>query len=141
MAAEATAIHLLKAGDHVISGDDVYGGTYRLFQDVMTNFGLEFTFLRMDSRERIEQAIKPNTRMLWLETPSNPILNTVDPEMVDDIDPMHNLLTVLRNILYTRCLLTRLTSVIYLLVFLRHERLVEIYPIAYSINLEQIVHN
>jgi cystathionine gamma-lyase/cystathionine beta-lyase len=52
MAAEATAIHLLKAGDHIISGDDVYGGTYRLFQDIMTNFGLEFTFLRMDSRKR-----------------------------------------------------------------------------------------
>ncbi len=97
MAAEATVIHLLKAGDHVISGDDVYGGTYRLFQDVMPNFGLEFTFLRMDDRQRIEQAIKPNTRMLWLETPSNPLLNIVDIEMVVDIAKKHNLLTVIDN--------------------------------------------
>src|SRR4030042_1264660 len=70
MAAEATVMHLLKAGDHVISGDDIYGGTYRLFQEVMCNFGLELTFLRMNSRQALEQAIKPNTRMLWLEAPS-----------------------------------------------------------------------
>ena len=80
MAAETTVMHLLKAGDHIISGDDVYGGTYRLFQNVMRNFGLEFTFLRMDSRRRLEEAIKPNTRMLWLETPSNPLLNITDLE-------------------------------------------------------------
>ena len=97
MAAEATAIHLLKAGDHVISGDDVYGGTYRLFQDLMRDFGLEFTFLRLDDRERIEQAIQPNTRMLWLETPSNPLLNIVDIEVVVDIAKRHKLLTVIDN--------------------------------------------
>ncbi len=97
MAAEATVIHLLKAGDHIISGDDVYGGTYRLFQDVMRNFGLEFTFLRMDSREKIESAIKPNTKMLWLETPSNPLLNIIDLEMMVDIAKKHNLMTVIDN--------------------------------------------
>ncbi len=97
MAAEATVMHLLKTGDHVISVDDVYGGTYRLFQNVMRDFGLEFTFLRMDNRERIEEAIKPNTRMLWLETPSNPLLNIVDIEMVVDIARKHNLMTVMDN--------------------------------------------
>ena len=97
MAAETTVMHLLKTGDHVISGDDVYGGTYRLFRDVMNAFGLEFTFLRMDNRERIEEAIKPNTRMLWLETPSNPLLNIVDIEMVTDIAKKHKLLTVIDN--------------------------------------------
>jgi len=97
MAAETTAMHLLKAGDHVISGDDVYGGTYRLFQDVMHNFGLEFTFLRMDSRQKIEDAIKPNTRMLWLETPSNPLLNITDIEMAADVAKKHDLLTVIDN--------------------------------------------
>ncbi|OGO19284.1 MAG: cystathionine gamma-synthase [Chloroflexi bacterium RBG_16_50_9] len=97
MAAETTVMHLLKAGDHIISGDDVYGGTYRLFQNVMRNFGLEFTFLRMDSRQRIEEAIKPNTRMLWLETPSNPLLNIIDIELVVDIARKHNLLTVIDN--------------------------------------------
>jgi cystathionine gamma-lyase/cystathionine beta-lyase len=97
MAAETTVIHLLKAGDHVISGDDIYGGTYRLFHNVMRDFGLEFTFLRLDNRERIEEAIKPNTRMLWLETPSNPLLNIVDVEMMADIAKKHNILTVIDN--------------------------------------------
>ena len=97
MAAEATVIHLLKAGDHVICGDDVYGGTYRLFQSVMRDFGLEFTFLRMNSRQAIEAAIRPNTRMLWLETPSNPLLNIVDIEMAVDIAKRHRLLTVIDN--------------------------------------------
>ena len=97
MAAEATVIHLLKSGDHVIADDDIYGGTYRLFQNVMQDFGLECTFLRMDNRERIEDAIKPNTKMLWLETPSNPLLNIVDIEMAVDIAKKHNLMTVMDN--------------------------------------------
>ncbi len=97
MAAEATVIHLLKAGDHIIAGDDIYGGTYRLFQNVMRNFGLEFTFLRMDNREKIEDAIKPNTRMLWLESPSNPLLNITDIEMAGDIAKKHGLLTAIDN--------------------------------------------
>jgi cystathionine gamma-lyase/cystathionine beta-lyase len=97
MAAEATAIHLLKAGDHVISGDDVYGGTFRLFQNVMTEFGLEFTFLRMNNRKKIEEAIRPNTKMLWLETPSNPLLNIIDLEMTVDIAKKHKLMTVIDN--------------------------------------------
>jgi len=97
MAAEATVVHLLKAGDHVISGDDVYGGTYRLFQDVMPDLGLEFNFLRMNNRQAIERTIRPNTRMIWLETPSNPLLNITDVEMVVDIARKHNILTVIDN--------------------------------------------
>lgn len=97
MAAETTVIHLLKAGDHVVSGDDIYGGTYRLFQNVMRDFGLEFTFVRMNSRKAMEEAIRPNTRMLWLETPSNPLLNIVDVEMAVDIAKEHNLMTVIDN--------------------------------------------
>jgi len=97
MAAETTVMHLLKAGDHIVSADDIYGGTYRLFKDVMPTFGLEFTFVRMDDRKSIEEAIKPSTRMLWLETPSNPLLNIVDIQMVVDIARKHNLLTVADN--------------------------------------------
>jgi cystathionine gamma-lyase/cystathionine beta-lyase len=97
MAAETTVIHLLNAGDHVVTGDDIYGGTYRLFQDVMTRFGVEFTFVRMDSRRNIEAAIRPNTRLLWLETPSNPLLNIVDLEMAVDVAKKHNLLTAIDN--------------------------------------------
>jgi cystathionine beta-lyase/cystathionine gamma-synthase len=105
MAAETTVMHLLKTGDHVISGDDIYGGTYRLFQDVMTDFGLEFTFLRMDTSKSIEEAIRPNTRMLWIETPSNPLLNVVDLDMVVDMGRRHNLLTVIDNTFATPCFL------------------------------------
>ena len=97
MAAETTVVHLLKAGDHVISGDDVYGGTYRLFQNVMSDLGLEFTFLRTNDRKAIERAIKPNTRMIWIETPSNPLLNITDLEMVVDVAREHNILTAIDN--------------------------------------------
>lgn len=97
MAAETTVIHLLKQGDHVVSGDDIYGGTYRLFDKVMTSFGLDFTYVRMDSAPAIERALRPNTRMLWLETPSNPLLNLVDVAMVAAVARKHGLLTVADN--------------------------------------------
>jgi len=99
MAAETTVMHLLKQGDHVISQEDLYGGTYRLFENVMRNFGIEFTFVRMDSKDEIEAAIKPNTRMIWIETISNPLLNIVDMGMVADIAKRHGLLTVADNTL------------------------------------------
>jgi cystathionine beta-lyase/cystathionine gamma-synthase len=105
MAAESTVLHLLEAGDHIISGDDVYGGTYRLFQNVMPKFGIGCTFLRLDSRKRIEEAIRPNTKMLWLETPSNPLLNIIDLEIVVDVARKHGLLTVMDNTFATPYLL------------------------------------
>jgi len=97
MAAETTVVHLLKSGDHIISADDVYGGTYRLFQDIMTELGLEVTFLRMNNRQAIERAVKPNTSMIWMETPSNPLLNITDVKMVADIAKKHRILTVIDN--------------------------------------------
>jgi len=105
MAAEATVIHLLKAGDHVISQDDVYGGTYRLFDEVMTRFGLEFTFLKMDDRDKIVAAIRPNTKMIWIETLSNPLLKVVDVDMIAGIARANNLITVADNTLPTPYLL------------------------------------
>ena len=97
LAAEAVVIHLLKAGDHVLAVEDIYGGTYRLLQDVMTRFGLEFTFIKMNSPEAIEKAIRPNTRMIWLETPSNPLLHIVDLEMAAAVAKKHNLISVMDN--------------------------------------------
>jgi cystathionine gamma-lyase/cystathionine beta-lyase len=105
MAAETTVACLLQKGDHVICGDDVYGGTYRLFQEVMTRFGLECSFVRMDGRHRIEDAVKPNTRMLWIETPSNPLLNIVDLEMAVGMARKHHLITVVDNTFATPCFL------------------------------------
>jgi cystathionine gamma-lyase/cystathionine beta-lyase len=99
MAAETTVMHLLKQGDHVISQEDLYGGTYRLFENVMKNFGIEFTFVRMGDKYEIEAAIRPNTRMIWIETISNPLLNIVDIGMVADIAKRHGLLTVADNTL------------------------------------------
>ncbi|MFH1647998.1 MAG: PLP-dependent aspartate aminotransferase family protein [Chloroflexota bacterium] len=97
MAAETTVLHLLKAGDHVISGDDVYGGTFRLLENVMRPFGVETTFMRLNDRRKIEAAIRPNTRMIWLETPSNPLLNITDVEIVADVAKKHRLLTAIDN--------------------------------------------
>jgi cystathionine gamma-lyase/cystathionine beta-lyase len=105
MAAETTVIHLLKAGDHIICGDDVYGGTYRLFADVMAKMNIEFTFVRMDNSRPIEEAVRSNTKMLWLETPSNPLLNIVDVEMAVDIAHKYKLLSVLDNTFATPYLL------------------------------------
>jgi len=105
MAAEATVMHLLKQGDHVISQEDLYGGTYRLFESVMRKFGVEFTFLRMDDRDELEAAIKPNTRMIWLETVSNPLLSVVDIDMISGIARNHGILTVADNTLPTPYLL------------------------------------
>lgn len=97
MAAITSVIHLLKAGDHVIVCDDCYGGTYRLFNEIMTKFGLEFTFLRLDDEEKIQDAIKPNTELIWTETPSNPLLNITDLEMISKIAKEHDILTVTDN--------------------------------------------
>ena len=97
MAAVTTAIHLLKAGDHIISCDDLYGGSHRLFSEIMTKFGLEFTFMRLDDEEKIQEAIKPNTKMIWIETPSNPLLNITDLEMVSRIAKDNEILTAADN--------------------------------------------
>ncbi len=97
MAAVTTAIHLLSEGDHVISCDDLYGGSHRLFAQIMTRFGIDFTFTRLDNEEKIQDAIKHNTKMIWVETPSNPLLNITDLELVSKIAKENDLLTVADN--------------------------------------------
>lgn len=97
MAATTTVMSLLEKGSHVISGDDIYGGSYRLFEGVMKRFGIEFTFVRMDDRRKIQEAIRPNTKMIWLESPSNPLLNIIDLEMVADIAKKNNITTAIDN--------------------------------------------
>ena len=71
MAATSTILELLDAGDHVIASDDLYGGTYRLMEDVRRTSSLDFSFVDFSSTENILKEIKSNTKMLWLETPSN----------------------------------------------------------------------
>src|SRR6185369_8536538 len=77
--AATTALLLtLKSGDHVLVGDDVYGGTFRIFDKVMKQFGLEATFMDMSDPAKVREALRPNTRLIWLETPSNPMLKIFD---------------------------------------------------------------
>ena len=79
LAAEATAcLSLLKKGDHVVSGDDVYGGTYRLFEKVFKKWGLEITYADSKSPASFKKAMRRNTRLIWAETPTNPLLNITD---------------------------------------------------------------
>lgn len=78
MAAITTLLLHLKKGDHVVVADDVYGGTYRLFERVFTNFGLEFSFVDLTDPAATRAAFRPNTRLVWIETPTNPLLKIVD---------------------------------------------------------------
>jgi cystathionine gamma-synthase/cystathionine gamma-lyase len=78
VAATSAVINLLSAGDHVVVGDDLYGGTYRLFSKVYARYGLEFTYVDMSDLAAVRAAIKPNTKLFWLETPTNPLLKLVD---------------------------------------------------------------
>ncbi|MCA9402108.1 MAG: PLP-dependent transferase, partial [Candidatus Omnitrophica bacterium] len=71
MAAVTAIAFYLKPGDHVITGDDIYGGTYRLFDKVLRDMGIEFTFLNMRDLGAYKKAFKENTKMVWIETPSN----------------------------------------------------------------------
>ena len=78
MAATDAVVRLLKAGDHVVASDDLYGGTYRLFTQVFARFGMEFSFVDLANPEAVEGAISPATRMIWIETPTNPLMKVVD---------------------------------------------------------------
>ena len=78
MAATATVLMLLQKGDHVIAGDDSYGGTHRLFEQVLRNYGLQFSYVDGRDPEKVEKAVRKNTRMIWVETPTNPLMKIVD---------------------------------------------------------------
>jgi cystathionine gamma-lyase len=78
VAATAAVLNALSAGDHAVVTDDLYGGTYRLFSHVLARYGLEFTYVDMTDLDAVTAAIKPNTKMLWVETPTNPMLKLVD---------------------------------------------------------------
>jgi cystathionine beta-lyase/cystathionine gamma-synthase len=77
-AAMTTLLHTLRAGDHVIACDDVYGGTFRILDKVMRPLGIETTWLDLTDMRRLEPALTPNTKMVWLETPTNPLLKLLD---------------------------------------------------------------
>ena len=78
MAATAAVLNLLSSGDHAIVTDDLYGGTYRLFAKVLTRYGLDFSFVDMSDLDAVRAAVRPNTKLFWIETPTNPLLKLVD---------------------------------------------------------------
>ncbi|TAK35543.1 MAG: cystathionine gamma-synthase [Chloroflexota bacterium] len=97
LAAETTALHLLKQGDHVVSAADVYGGTYRLFAEVLSQWGLEFTFVDATDLQNVADAMRSNTRMVWIESPTNPMLQIIDIAGIARLAHAHGALLAVDN--------------------------------------------
>ena len=97
MSAIDAIIKLLSPGDEVISTNDLYGGTYRIFTQIFENYGIKFHFIGMDDADKTEALITKNTKMLWAETPTNPMLNILDIEKLGQISKKHKLLFVVDN--------------------------------------------
>ncbi len=97
LAAVNNVLNLLKSGDHVVACRELYGGSYRLFTKLYRKFGVEFSFVDTTSPDEIEKAITPSTRLLWLETPSNPLLSVTNIAACAVIAKEHGVLTVVDN--------------------------------------------
>ena len=98
MSASATVLEILSSGDHVIAMDDLYGGTYRLFENVRKrSAGLDFTFCDLSNVKALEASLKPNTKMIWIETPTNPLLKIADLKAISSFAKNNNLIAVCDN--------------------------------------------
>jgi len=97
MSATDAVLKLVKAGDHVICGDNTYGGTYRLFSKILSNYGIEFDFVDTSDAAEIEKFFKPNTKMVFVETPTNPIMTVTDLRAVSEIAHAHGARVVCDN--------------------------------------------
>lgn len=96
-AASTTIMHMLKAGDHVIAGDDMYGGTFRLFDKVLKHQGIEFSYVDLTNPENFLAATRANTKMVWLETPTNPTLKLVDIKKISTQAKAKGIISVVDN--------------------------------------------
>src|SRR5213594_2320091 len=97
MAATTTVLMLLRKGDHVIAGDDIYGGTYRLFEKVLRNYGLQFTYVDPQDPSNVEKAVRKNTRLVWIETQTNPLMRIIDITRISKITRKAHALLVVDN--------------------------------------------
>lgn len=97
MSATDAVLKLVKAGDHVILGDNTYGGTYRLFSKVLSNYGIEFDLVDTTEISALEQAFKSNTKMVFVETPTNPVMSVTDLRAVSEISHAHGAKVVCDN--------------------------------------------
>lgn len=101
MAAISTMVSLFNAGDHLVVGDDVYGGTYRVLSKVFSRFGIDSTFVDTSDLSKVEAAMRPTTRAIYMETPSNPLLKVSDIAGISQLAKSHNLLLVVDNTFLT----------------------------------------
>ena len=101
MATITSVFTMFSAGDHIILGQDIYGGTYRIIHDIYSKFGVEYTFIDTTDLGNIRNAIKENTKAIFIETPSNPLLNVTDIRGVVEIAKQHNLITIADNTFMT----------------------------------------
>lgn len=97
VAATDAVIKLLQPGDEVIAGNDMYGGTYRLFTKVFEKFGIKFHFIDLQNADTIKSFINKNTKLIWIETPTNPLMNIIDIESVSKIAKAHSIITCVDN--------------------------------------------
>ena len=97
LAAIDCVIKLLSPGDEVISTNDLYGGSYRIFTKIFENYGIKFHFIGMENADKIEDYISENTKLIWVETPTNPMMNIIDIEAVSKIAKMHQVLLAVDN--------------------------------------------
>ncbi|MGE8020305.1 cystathionine beta-lyase [Peribacillus frigoritolerans] len=104
MAAISTAFLLLSAGDHIVISEDVYGGTFRMVTSVLNRFNIEHTFVDMTDLESVKAAVQPNTRAIYIETPSNPLLKVTDIQAVSDIAKKAGALSFVDNTFLTPAL-------------------------------------
>ena len=97
MSATDTVFRLLKSGDHVVAGENMYGGSYRLFSRVLERFGLEFTYVDTANVDNVRDALKPNTKLVFLETPTNPMMTVTDLAACAEVAHEHGALVVVDN--------------------------------------------
>ncbi|WP_425549106.1 cystathionine gamma-synthase [Aquimarina addita] len=97
LAAIDAVIKLLKPGDEVISTNDLYGGTYRLFTKIFEGFGIKFHFIGMENADKVEEFVNKNTKLIWVETPTNPMMNIIDIKAIASVSKKHNLLLAVDN--------------------------------------------
>ncbi len=96
-AASTTVTHLLESGDHVVASDDLYGGTFRLFDKVIRKNGIDFSFVDMTDLDQVRAAIKSNTKMMWMETPTNPMLKIVNIKELSTLAQSKGVVSVVDN--------------------------------------------
>lgn len=97
LAAIDAVIKLLQSGDEVISTNDLYGGTYRLFTKIFEGFGIKFHFIGMENAGKIEEYVNDKTKLIWVETPTNPMMTIVDIKEVAKVSKKHNILLAVDN--------------------------------------------